>query len=166
MDDFLSCTNTDEERLLVLYRDCLPEQRSEFLFRLTRLCFAPWFEPHNEKVGLCDSGSHLYAELEQSLRDSYPMEILERLQISIVEPQLNGLWIDAWGSIAKVLLGPSENDGQYADKLYAAVREYCQSQRRGDLSKFGRGDALELITVWRADALQKVFTAEVRDRHA
>jgi hypothetical protein len=157
MKDFLSLANNDEERLLVLYRDCAPEQRTEVLFRLTRLRFAPWFEPPNERAGLCDSNSHLYEELEQSLRDIYPMEILERLQISIVEPQINGLWTNAWGSIAKVMLGPSENDGQYADSLYAIVREYCQSQRLGDLSKFGRGDALELIEVWRENVLANLF---------
>ena len=145
----------DEERLLTLFRRCTLEQRSEILCRLTRLQFAPFFTC--TKVGLGDPEEHLYEELEQSLRDLYPKAVLEKLRTSIQEPQLSGVWIDAWGRIAPVLFGITDRDGRHADALYLALREYCESQGRGRLENFMRRDALELIEVWRETALQALF---------
>jgi hypothetical protein len=155
---FSTTANSDEERLLVLYRQCSFEERTELLYRITRLKIADWFTGRTGKVHFCDTDVDRPRELEESLKDIYPIEVLERLQISIHEPQLSSIWSDAWGEIAPVILGSTERDGHHADALYLSVRDYCQSQRRGDMSKFSRRDALELIETWRESALQILFT--------
>lgn len=150
---------TDEERLLQLFRNCSVKERSKILYRLTKLQFAEQFaadfQGNELPVSLSDPNDYLSEELEQSLKDIVPNEILDRQRIFISEPQLSGLWEIAWGRLAPVILGSTEQDGQRADELFSAISAHCIDENRS--GNFRRRDALELIERWRESALQLAF---------
>jgi hypothetical protein len=157
---FSRTASVDEELLLTLYRQSSWEDRTATLFRLSRLYFAPFFAEHFSREQDARDTSYLHEELEQALRDLCPREHLGELCFSLIEPQLSGLWISAWGEIAPVILGASEQDGQRADELYKAVQGHCAAERLPTI-KFERVDALVLIEDWREATLQAMFS--VRD---
>lgn len=157
LSQFSRTTSVDEELLLTLYRRSSWQDRTAMLFKLSRLQFAPFFaENFNREQDAHDSG-YLHEELEQALRALCPREQLGELGLSLVEPQFSGLWTSAWGDIAPVILGASEQDGQRADELFRAVQGHCDAERRR-LVGFERGDALALIEAWREAALQALFS--------
>jgi hypothetical protein len=158
LGEFSATTSVDEELLLTLYRRSSWEDRTATLFRLCRLHFAPFFEAHFNREQDARDSSYLHEELEQALRDLCPREYLGDLDLNPVEPQFSGLWISAWGDIAPVILGASEQDGQRADELFKAVQAHCEAEQRR-LVRFERRDALELIDAWREAALQALFSA-------
>jgi hypothetical protein len=158
---FSKTESADEERLLQLYRNCSDSERNEILYRVTRLRFAPsfgaWAQSNGYVVNLSDADEHLHEELEEGLRDICPRELLREVGAAMTDQQFNGFWQGAWGSIAPVIFGTSERDGQMADKLYAEVAGTAPSVWRGKF-QFSRREALELIETWREAALQRAFT--------
>lgn len=160
-DDLMEFSKTDspdEERLLQLYRNCTRTERNEILCRLTRLRLSPEFETRRGAVLFGDESHYLYEELEDRLRQICPRDRLKQLGDELNEPQFNGLWDGAWGGIADVILGLSENDGQRADELYAEVARIAKNFRLKEYS-FSRKEALDLIETWRETALRLTFEA-------
>lgn len=157
LSQFSRTTSVDEELLLTLYRRSSWKDRTATLFRLSRLHFATFFAEDFSRERDAHDSSYLHEELEQALRDLCPREQLGELGLRLVEPQFSGLWISAWGDIAPVILGASEQDGQRADELFKAVQGHCEAEQRR-LVGFERRDALALIEAWREAALQALFS--------
>jgi hypothetical protein len=155
---FSTTASPDEERLLQLYRRLPLENQTEILYRVTRRCLADYFTVRFDDV--MDSEDSVYGqeELEDYLRGICPMECLGGLWEVFDGTYFECLWVSAWGRIAPVILGASEQDGQRADELFRAVNTHC-AELRLDLRGFQRGDALRLIESWREQALQNAFSA-------
>lgn len=159
---FSKTDTPDEERLLQLYRNCSSTERNEILYRVTRLNFGLAFAAREQtsgyKLRLADESHHLYEELEQGLRDICPTELLKELRSVITEQQFSGLWQGAWGGIATVILGTTEQDGQRADELYKEIMNVASALGMYSEFNFSRHDALELIETWREATLVKAFS--------
>ncbi len=158
--DLSGWLSPDEERLLNLYRDSCQEDRSQFLYRITRRRFAPYFAESFDKERDAADPSYLHEELEQQLRTICPRDLLGEFLGE--EPHCWELWATAWGSVAPVILGAAEQDGWRADELYnAAIRlwdmlgdgPHCRKPM-----KFKRKDALAFIEAWREAALELAFS--------
>lgn len=158
LSEFSATTSVDEELLLTLYRRSSWEDRTATLFRLSRLHFTPFFAARFSREQDAQDSSYLHEELEQALRDLCPREHLGVLRVDLHEPYFSLLWRGAWGDIAPVILGASEQDGQRADELFRAVQAHCEAVQRR-LVGFERRDALALIEAWREDVLQALFSA-------
>lgn len=158
----METATADEGRLLVLYRRAMREDRTAILFRLTRLQFSPFFAEHFSRERDAEDSSYLHEELEQALRLLCPRWHLGELDPQLIEPQFSSIWRSAWGDIAPVILGDSEQDGQRADELYRAVQEHCMAEGVRSC-RFERASALALIEDWREAVLQAVFSAEATD---
>ena len=155
----------DEDRLLSIYRIFSFEDRTDFLYRITRRHFVPYFAGSFDSTRDAKDPSYLHEELESALRTIMPKEILGELYDTFVYPQLELLWTSAWGGIAPVILGATERDGQRADELYAALAEHWGTLSvRWDTGRdrpmpFDRKDALALIEAWRKTLLDCGFDA-------
>ncbi len=158
LSQFSRTTSVDEELLLTLYRRSSWEDRTATLFRLSRLHFAPFFAAHFSREQDAKDSSYLDEEIEQALRNLCPREHLGDLLFDLCEPYFSILWRSAWGDIAPVILGASEQDGQRADELFKAVQGHCEAEQRR-LVGIERRDALTLIEAWREAALQALFSA-------
>lgn len=161
--DFSMTVTPDEERLLAHYRASPWEDRTELLYRIARLRYAPCFaDDFNKKCDAADS-TYLHEELEQELRDEFPRQLnsaVAQIYECLTEQQFAGIFEglanSGWPSIARVILGASEQDGQRADELYGAIRSAIQSEFRGDPPTFSRKDTLALIEAWREGVLKKL----------
>lgn len=151
--------SADEERLLQLYRDLSVEDRSRIIFKVTRLRFAPYFAEHFNPARDEQDASYLYEELEESVLLALPEDCLFELRERLHPIQFRSLFNSAWGSMATVILGTSEEDGQRADSLFSVVQEVLKTELRGHLS-FSRQEALDVIEKWREAVLQLVFKSE------
>ena len=160
--DLSGWLSPDEERLLILYRDASAEERSEYLYRITRQRFVPWFAEHFDKQRDASDSSYLHEELEQQLRLICPRQILGPFWSE--EPHCIALWSEAWGSIAPVILGPAERDGQQADALYNTALCLWDSVGDGPHRRqamcFTRSKALAFIEAWREEVFALIFRAE------
>ncbi len=161
----METANADEARLLVLYRRAAREDRTAFLFKLTRLHFAPFFAESFSRLQDARDPSYLHEELEQSLRLLCPRWHLGELDPLLVEPQFSSVWRSAWGDIAPVILGDSEQDGQRADELHRAVHRHLAAEGLSHI-RFERAAALALIEDWREAVLQAVFSPEATESRA
>jgi peptide subunit release factor RF-3 len=159
LETFSSCSSPDEERLLSLYRASPWEDKTQFLYKITRLRFSPYFAEVFNKQADARDPTYLHEELEQALREICPREAL--WEIGVEDFYIPSIFISAWGGIAPVILGATEKDGQRADELYRAILGHCDEVQRNRLSKnavaFKRQDALKLIEDWREAALKLVF---------
>ena len=161
-EDLSGGLSPDEERLLNMYRDSSAEDRSEYLYRLTRQRFMPWFAEHFGKQRDARDSSYLHEELEQELRVICPRDMLGRFWSE--EPHCLALWSAAWGCIAPVILGPAERDGQQADALYNTALRLWDSvgdgPHRREAMCFTRSKALAFIEAWREEVFSRIFRAE------
>jgi hypothetical protein len=166
-DDLMMFSRTetsDEQRLLTHYRDSPWEDRTELLYRIARLRFAPSFaESFDRDSDACDS-TYLHEELEQELREQFPRDFnsaIAQIYDCLTNQQFAGIFQDlensGWPSIARVILGGSEQDGRRADELYEVIHNASKSVFRCAPPNFSRRDTLELIEVWREQVLQKLF---------
>ncbi len=150
----------DEERLIEMFRDCATDDRSELLYRFTRLRFAPCFAVNFDKSRDQQDPTYLHSELEDELLLICPRHLLGEYFSD--SPHLETLFDSAWGPIAPVILGTSEKDGHRADQLFNAAISIWDwvgdgPHRRSPL-KFSRVNALLLIDTWRNSVLERVFT--------
>jgi hypothetical protein len=159
LGDFSRCASVDEERLLTLYRSSTWEDRTAMLFRLCRIHYAPFFAESFSRREDADDTSYLHEELESALRSICPREHFVELETTLHEPYFSLLWKSAWGDIAPIILGASEQDGQRADELYKAVLAHCSHDWRRPVT-FQRKHALALIEDWREAALQAIFSVQ------
>jgi hypothetical protein len=157
--DLSGWLSPDEERLLNLYRDSCQEDRNQFLYHITRRRFAPFFAEQFDKTRDAVDPTYLEEELEQELRIICPSEYLGEFLSE--EPHRLELLTAAWGRVAPVILGASEQDGQRADELYnTAIRLWDMlgnSPCRRMPMKLSRKDALAFIEAWREAVLELVF---------
>jgi len=161
---FSTRASPDEERLLAHYRASSWEDRTELLYRIARLRYAPCFAENFNKKYDADDSTYLHEELEQELREQFPRQlnsaiaqIYEYLTAQQFAGIFEGLVTSGWPSIARVILGATEQDGQRADELYSAICSASKSAFIGDPPNFSRRDTLELIEVWREGVLQMLF---------
>jgi len=162
--NFSKTRTPDEERLLAHYRASPWEDRTELLYRIARLRYAPCFAECFNRVSDARDQTYLHYELEQELKDEFPKHLnssIAQIYDGLTEQQFSGIFeglvTSGWPSIARVILGATEQDGRRADELYSAILGSCQSAYMGNPPIFSRRDALELIEVWREAVLQKLF---------
>ncbi len=157
--DLSGWLSPDEERLIELFRDCTTDDRSEFLFQLTRYRYSPYFAEDFDKEADRRDSTYLYEELEQQLLLNCPVQVLG--EFFSEAPHIQHLFSSAWGRIAPVILGGSERDGQNADALFNtaigiwdSIGDGPHRRRRMD---FSRLDALRLIEEWREEVMSLIF---------
>jgi hypothetical protein len=172
-DAFPDGLSPDEERLLQHYRDSPWKDRTELLYRIARLRYVPCFATRFDSDSDARDETYLHAELEDELLLQFPRELsspIAELYDVFTRAQVFGgifqaLEMSGWGSIARVILGATEQDGQRADELYSEIHSVSQSVCSREPPKFSRRDALELIEAWREGVLQQLFQFQ-HDRSA
>ena len=143
--------SSDEERLLLLYRDFMsPSERDELLCSITRAQFASYLDVSNfdkhQAITNCD---YLQEEIEKELKLIASMDITGKMgNFFCIEPYHSILYQTAWGNIASVIFGSCDNDGARADELYNTALKLLDQPRTVD---FCRKNALELIEAWREE---------------
>jgi hypothetical protein len=164
--DLSGWLSPDEERLLNLYRDASEEERSSWLYRITRRRLAHMFAVDFDDECDAQDTTYLYEELEQWLQAICPKHLLGEYLSE--EPHFETLVDTAWGSTARVLLGPVDHDGQRADDLFnAAVRLWDMIGRspgsRSPLT-LDRKTALTFLETWRETALQYAYRGNEQEQ--